>query len=557
MRFSNCRAGVYGVSVVFFRGGRALFGFHGPRRHDTGSHASPCFLKHLKYFAGTRTLQVCANDQDTLAVDLGPPGFSVKELGLLDLNLQGLPNSITPVTTLTGSSSRIPLDDLVNTQVAYVPPDNSPNLVKPSRPSSRDVIQLNGAGGRLTEVSINAAHDTGTKISDVTINVNSAVRTSTVQESISSWAYLDDAGNALSLSQPGVVQSGGKYWIQHQHNGGTYYYEAELTIHGDQHKITAQAKSAARVARADMTNPVSQPIRYAPSVSLATADYSLTLDSVDETANGNLELVYLGGYYYVEEHLGGGQYAYYQADVTITTGGVQNAVVVQADRSQAISVSDQPYVSGSTIAHLDPADPGIKVNYIELSGTTHTDVMRADENGDYIFHIDEFTGGESAYKTAEIVRNQDGRYMLRTLNGAAEVALYYPLYYQNSNGAYLSSYSVFTNVESGITTITLREADIAQRLRTPANPLAAIDQAIARVDAKRSELGALDNRLESIISTNSQTSSNLVAARSRIQDADYVAEVSAMTRAQILQQAGSSVLSQANLVPQSVLSLLR
>lgn len=76
-----------------------------------------------------------ANDQDTLDVDLGPPGFSVKQLGLLDLNLQGLPNSITLVTTLTGSSSRIPLDDLVNTQVTYVPPDNSPNLVKPSRPS--------------------------------------------------------------------------------------------------------------------------------------------------------------------------------------------------------------------------------------------------------------------------------------------------------------------------------------------------------------------------------------------------------------------------------------
>lgn len=86
--------------------------------------------------------------------------------------------------------------------------------------------------------------------------------------------------------------------------------------------------------------------------------------------------------------------------------------------------------------------------------------------------------------------------------------------------------------------------------------LSAIDTALASVDSSRSALGATQNRLESAIDNINTTSTNLTAARSRIEDADYAVEVSNMTRAQILQQAGTSVLAQANQVPQGVLSLL-
>ncbi|MCM7883349.1 flagellin FliC [Enterobacter sichuanensis] len=87
--------------------------------------------------------------------------------------------------------------------------------------------------------------------------------------------------------------------------------------------------------------------------------------------------------------------------------------------------------------------------------------------------------------------------------------------------------------------------------------LATIDAAIATVDKARSGLGAVQNRFTSAINNLNNTSNNLSAAQSRIQDADYATEVSNMSRAQILQQAGTSVLSQANQVPQTVLSLLR
>ena len=85
----------------------------------------------------------------------------------------------------------------------------------------------------------------------------------------------------------------------------------------------------------------------------------------------------------------------------------------------------------------------------------------------------------------------------------------------------------------------------------------AVDASIKAVDTARSNMGAIQNRFESTINNLNNSINNLSAAQSRIQDADYATEVSNMSRAQILQQAGTSVLSQANQVPQSMLSLLR
>ncbi|MDI4661062.1 MULTISPECIES: flagellin [Cobetia] len=88
------------------------------------------------------------------------------------------------------------------------------------------------------------------------------------------------------------------------------------------------------------------------------------------------------------------------------------------------------------------------------------------------------------------------------------------------------------------------------------DPLAALDDALKQVDGMRSDLGAVQNRFDSAITNLATTETNLASAQSRIQDADYAEEVSSMTTAQILQQAGTSMLTQANQVPQNVLSLL-
>ncbi|MEW5558722.1 flagellin [Enterobacter asburiae] len=87
--------------------------------------------------------------------------------------------------------------------------------------------------------------------------------------------------------------------------------------------------------------------------------------------------------------------------------------------------------------------------------------------------------------------------------------------------------------------------------------LAKLDNAITQIADFRADLGAVQNRFSSIIANLNTNIINTTEARSRIQDADFSVEVSAMSRANILQQAGVSVLAQANQVPQNVLSLLR
>ena len=86
--------------------------------------------------------------------------------------------------------------------------------------------------------------------------------------------------------------------------------------------------------------------------------------------------------------------------------------------------------------------------------------------------------------------------------------------------------------------------------------LAIIDGALTQVSGLRAELGAVQVRFESTISNLSVSVENLSASRSRIMDADFAVETANLTRAQILQQAGTAMLAQANQVPQSVLQLL-
>jgi flagellin len=89
------------------------------------------------------------------------------------------------------------------------------------------------------------------------------------------------------------------------------------------------------------------------------------------------------------------------------------------------------------------------------------------------------------------------------------------------------------------------------------NTINAVDAALTSVSLLRSSFGAIQNRFESTIANLGSSSENLSASRSRVLDADFAAETAALTRAQILQQAGVAMLAQANSLPQNVLSLLR
>ena len=113
-----------------------------------------------------------------------------------------------------------------------------------------------------------------------------------------------------------------------------------------------------------------------------------------------------------------------------------------------------------------------------------------------------------------------------------------------------------TDITSGATvgavvsTGTVATASQASRL------IVAVDNLLDTVNSERAKLGAVQNRFEAVVRNGQNVAENLTASRSRIQDADFAMETANLTRAQILQQAGIAMLSQANAQPQSVLSLL-
>jgi flagellin len=106
----------------------------------------------------------------------------------------------------------------------------------------------------------------------------------------------------------------------------------------------------------------------------------------------------------------------------------------------------------------------------------------------------------------------------------------------------------------GTTTVNLLSIDTFANAQIA---IESVDGAIADIDTIRAGLGAIQNRFEATISNLMNVSENIAAARSRILDADFAAETSDLTKAQILQQAGMAMLSQANMIPQNALSLLQ
>ncbi|WDF96359.1 flagellin A [Aeromonas dhakensis] len=115
-------------------------------------------------------------------------------------------------------------------------------------------------------------------------------------------------------------------------------------------------------------------------------------------------------------------------------------------------------------------------------------------------------------------------------------------------------YSVTKSSSGTVTTTSIGSITTAKDAQSA---MANLDYMIKVVDSKRAELGAVQNRFDSTIRNQANVSENVSAARSRIRDADFATETANLTKQNILQQAASTILSQANQRPQSALSLLQ
>lgn len=152
--------------------------------------------------------------------------------------------------------------------------------------------------------------------------------------------------------------------------------------------------------------------------------------------------------------------------------------------------------------------------------------------------------------------------------GAGEISVLSGLDKEGDGNA-LSAAITFTAGTTGATFANITQTSFADRTQSDVSKIdittadgaqkgvLVIDQALKEIDAQRADLGAVQNRFENTISNLQNISENASAARSRIRDTDFAAETSELTKNQILQQAGTAILAQANQLPQAVLSLLQ
>ncbi|MBQ0784039.1 MAG: flagellin [Amphritea sp.] len=170
-------------------------------------------------------------------------------------------------------------------------------------------------------------------------------------------------------------------------------------------------------------------------------------------------------------------------------------------------------------------------------------------------------GNGTATSAVLDVFQSDGTTAIATLidTGAADSVTVGGSVDYSSGGSYgiTSTATAALGATSASSTISqVAEVDVSTQSGSN-SALEVIDQALAFITESRADLGAVQNRLESTISNLSNISENVSAARARILDADFAAETANLTKNQILQQAGTAMLAQANTLPQGVLSLLQ
>ena len=287
--------------------------------------------------------------------------------------------------------------------------------------------------------------------------------------------------------------------------------------------------STVSVAAGDSAETIAQKVNANVPNLNATASTTVKLDTVAGNETGDTFILEVNGVSITTGDLGG----------TATTGATAIAAAIQGESALAgLSVAD----SGGgvlTISNTTGADISIKITggngnatgfdihgINELAAETTVQVLtQAGTLGTTVTGVLSYTSGLAATTTFGL----------------------------NSSGAITTdaATSTVTTSSATISAVNISTSSGAQ------SAIAVIDAALATVSSDRADLGAVQNRFESIVSNLATNAENQSAARSRIMDADFATETAALTRGQILQQAGIAVLAQANAAPQNVLALLQ
>ena len=498
-------------------------------------------IKTLDGSAGQIGFQVGATDREKIMLDLSAPGFSVGALGLKDLVIGGISGKVTPVNRVTGLATNMNFTNPAIT-VTYTPSSGAPQLMRSSA-DNRQYVQSTGADGKPVYylAAVSARWDTANAAGTVAISratstpLYSSVNTIAAR-AIPAVNFQQSDGTALAATPAAhLTVDNGSYYVEQ----GGLYHAATLDF-GSSGNVIAQVTSAPTKSSADFaTLPAA--VTQTPAIDTSSATLSFTDASGNSLSNARL--LQSGSQYVMEVDNGGGNFQYFNAAVAAHTDETgSSSLAISAVSSSAInSFSSVNSVTGTAYVTLDPAN--VELRYTDVSGQSASDVLRLDGDGNYYMDAPDI----GIDKTATFVtHDSSGSIMLKTLQGTGDIQIYFQ-----------AGISSTTDASTNLTTMRVSEMGDEIRLKHPDDPLATLDRALALIDSRRSQLGAIANRLESAQRLQSQSTTDYAAARSRIEDADYAQEVSAMARQQILQQAGNSVLAKAQQEPQQVLKLLQ
>ncbi len=261
-------------------------------------------------------------------------------------------------------------------------------------------------------------------------------------------------------------------------------------------------------------------------------------------------------------------------DVT-TVAGSGAAAVATAINDAGAGITAEASLQ-TTIQGLSAADTGIiavGVDTYDL-GTYGGDMERLAEDMvadgyDAVFDSSGNGGaGSIAFKATDVDGIQVtgtavGTVTLGTAAAASSASVTSQLNLSSANkigisGTAVNAILAVTAAAGGTSSLTTVESiDISGVTSTGAqDAIKTIDAALAQIDSQRADLGAVQNRFSHTISNLANVSENVSASRSRIQDTDFASETAEMTKNQILQQAGTSILAQSNQLPQAALSLI-
>ena len=256
-----------------------------------------------------------------------------------------------------------------------------------------------------------------------------------------------------------------------------------------------------------------------------------------------------------------------------------NAINASSTVTGGVTATAKTTIASGTITSLTALAAGsISINGTDIGAIAGTAVTATDKAGLIVAAVNAVAGttgvtatlnagGAAAYTlTAADGRNID----IKNTSGVAQTVILSG--FANAAGVATTEYGQVTLKSSsaittggattimGLTAATYAATGTSVDVTTQSGAttaLTSIDAALATINSSRASLGAVQNRFSSVVTNLQTTAENLTASRSRIQDTDFASETGALTRAQILQQAGTAMLAQANSVPNGVLALLR